>query len=230
MGVTMKEFCEQDRPYEKCLRLGTNALSDAELLAVILRSGTRGEGALNLAMKVLSGSKKDSGILALIDMSIPELMKIKGIGKVKAIELKCVAELSKRIAAADRKQQKNFTTPKQIADYYMEQLRHESRERLLLMLLDAKGELLHDFVLSIGTVDASLISPREIFIEALRHEAVRIVLVHNHPSGNPKPSEEDIAVTEQIEKLGKIIGIPLIDHIIIGDNIYTSFREHGLIR
>lgn len=230
MGVTMKEFCEQDRPYEKCLRLGTDALSDAELLAVILRSGTRGEGALNLAMKVLSGSKKDRGILALIDMSIPELMKIKGIGKVKAIELKCVAELSKRIAAADRKQQKKFTTPKQIADYYMEQLRHESRERLLLMLLDAKGGLLHDFVLSIGTVDASLISPREIFIEALRHEAVRIVLVHNHPSGNPKPSEEDIAVTEQIEKLGKIIGIPLIDHIIIGDNIYTSFREQGLIR
>lgn len=230
MGVTMKEICEQDRPYEKCFRVGPEALSDAELLAVILRNGTLGEGSLNLAMQVLAHSKKEKGLLALMDMSIPELMEIKGIGKVKAIQLKCVAELSKRIAAARRETIVRFTTPGQIADYYMEQLRHETRERLLIVMFDAKGELLHDSVLSIGTVDASLISPREIFIEALRYEAVRIVLLHNHPSGDPGPSNEDIQVTERIEKLGKLMGIPLIDHIIIGDNKYISFREEGLIR
>lgn len=230
MGVTIREICEQDRPYEKCFRVGPENLSDMELLAVILRNGTFGESSLNLAMSVLSHSKKDRGLLALMDMSIPELMEIKGIGRVKAVQLKCVAELSKRIAAARREIPEKFTTPGQIAGYYMEQLRHETRERLLMMMLDVKGGLLHDVVLSVGTVDASLISPREIFIEALRYEAVRIVLIHNHPSGNPEPSGADIEVTERIEKLGNIIGIPLIDHIIIGDNSYISFRERGLIR
>lgn len=230
MGIMMKDISEQDRPYEKCMREGAGSLNDAELLSVILRNGTQGEGSLDLAMNVLSHSKHARGILGIMDMSIPELMKIKGIGRVKAVQLKCVAELSRRIALAGRNAVRTFTTPGMIADYYMEQLRHETREKLILLMLDVKGGFLHDCVVSMGTVEASMISPREIFVEALRYEAVRIILIHNHPSGNPEPSNEDIRVTECVEKLGHMIGIPLIDHVIIGDNRYVSLRERGLIR
>lgn len=229
MGIAMKDLKEQDRPYEKCLSKGPAFLSDAELLAVLLRSGTVGESALNLAMEVLACSRRKNGLAAVMDMSVPELTKIKGIGKIKAVQLKCIAELARRLSAIDAKERTCFCKPVQIADYYMEQLRHESREQLILMMLDIKGTLLHDLVLSVGTVDASLISPREIFVEALKYEAVRIILVHNHPSGNPEPSSQDIEVTKQVEKIGEMIGIPLIDHIIIGDNNYASFRERGII-
>lgn len=230
MGIKIKNISEKDRPYEKCLQRGADSLSDAELLAVILRTGTRDEGSLGLAMQVLSHSRKSRGILGIVDMTIPELMKIKGIGKVKAVQLKCVAELSARIAAASKDTDAKFNNPQRIADYYMEEMRHEPRERLVLLMLDVKGAFLHDCIISMGTVEASLISPREIFIEALKYEAVRIVLVHNHPSGDPEPSSEDIHVTDMVGRLGNIMGIPLIDHVIIGDNTYVSFKERGLIR
>lgn len=229
MGIIIENISEQDRPYEKCMREGAGALSDAELLAVILRTGTCGESSLDLAMKVLSHSRNKRGLLGIMNMSVPELKKIKGIGNVKAVQIKCLAELSMRIAAAKTDTTLTFNTPKIIADYYMEDLRHETREKLMLLMLDIKGKFIHDCTISVGTVDASLISPREIFIEALKYEAVRIVLVHNHPSGDPAPSAEDMRITHMMVKLGDIIGIPLIDHIIIGDNKYVSFKEQEII-
>lgn len=229
MGIGMKDLKELDRPYEKCLSKGVSSLSDAELLAVLLRSGTVGENAINLAMQILSSSRRKNGLMALVDLSIPELIKIRGIGKVKAVQLKCIVEVAKRLAMTAVQEEKRFSKPGQIAEFYMDQLRYEKREQLILMMLDMKGALLQDLVLSVGTVEASLISPREIFVEALKYEAVRIVLVHNHPSGNPEPSSQDIEVTKCVEKLGEMIGIPLIDHIIIGDNNYASFRERGII-
>lgn len=224
MGIIIEKINEEDRPYEKCLRYGAGALSDAELLAVILKTGTKGESALDLAMRVMSQSVRRHGLLGIIDMSVTELRKIKGIGKVKAIQLKCVAELAMRIHTAAREDTVKFDSPEKIADYYMGMLRYETKERLVLIMMDIRGGFIHDSVISIGTVEASLISPREIFIEALKYEAVRIALIHNHPSGDPTPSSEDIEVTSTIAQLGGILGIPLIDHVIIGDNRYISLK------
>ena len=155
-------------------------------------------------------------------------MGIKGLGKVKAVQLKCLAELSVRIAKAQASPSLSFTNPAAIAAYYMEELRHLEQEVLLLLMLNSKSRLIRDMIISQGTVRAALISPREIYIQALRHQAVSIILVHNHPSGVPDPSREDLELTRRVRQSGELIGIELLDHIIIGDRQAVSLRELGL--
>lgn len=225
--ITMKEMPESEQPFEKCFRYGAQVLSDAELLAVILRNGTKNMTALQLAQLFLS--KKDKNLLNLVSMPIEEMQKIPGIGRVKAAQLKCIAELAGRITRTSRAKSVELNEPGSIAAYYMESLRHESKEKLLLAMFDAKCSLLGDEVISVGTVTNSLVSPREIFLKALEYKAVHIVLLHNHPSGDPAPSEADRRVTQRILECGTIMGIALADHIIIGDNRYISFRENGLL-
>ncbi len=225
---TMKCIPKEERPYEKCLAGGASCLSDAELLAVILRTGSRGESALELSRKVLSLQGSEKGLLGIYHMSISDLMGIKGLGKVKAVQLKCLAELSVRIAKAQASPSLSFTNPAAIAAYYMEELRHLEQEVLLLLMLNSKSRLIRDMVISRGTVRAALISPREIYIEALRHQAVSIILLHNHPSGVPEPSREDLELTRRVRQAGELIGIELLDHIIIGDRQAVSLRELGL--
>ncbi|WP_373214992.1 DNA repair protein RadC [Ruminococcus sp. 5_1_39BFAA] len=229
---TMKELPEAQRPYEKCIREGVEALSDSELLAVILRSGTQGMNSLTLANKVLSLTKDTAypGLLGLMRLSLQDLMKVNGIGKVKAIQLKCIGELSKRMASAAAKPRISFRDPETIARYYMERLRHEEQELLFVMMFDNRNHLLGEHLVTKGTANATLVTPREIFLEALRYRAVCLILVHNHPSGDPSPSDCDIAVTEQIFKAGELVGISLLDHIIIGDQRYFSFRSQGLMK
>ena len=228
----MKELPEAQRPYEKCIREGAEALSDSELLAVILRSGTQGMNSLALANKVLSLTKDTAypGLLGLMRLSLQDLMKVNGIGKVKAIQLKCIGELSKRMARAAAKPRISFRDPETIARYYMERLRHEEQELLFAMMFDNRNHLLGEHLVTKGTVNATLVTPREIFLEALRYRAVCLILVHNHPSGDPLPSDCDIEVTEQIFKAGELMGISLLDHIIIGDQRYFSFRSQGLMK
>lgn len=228
--ITMKHIPKEERPYERCLRLGPEALSDAELLAIIIRTGSKESNSLELAQKILALNYPKEGILGLLHHSLPELMKVKGIGRVKAAQLVCIGELSRRIwkAAASLKQQ-SFHDPREIADYYMEDLRHQQQEQIVVMLLNTKNVLIRDCFLSKGTVNASVISPREILIEALRYGAVSMVLVHNHPSGDSTPSRQDLLLTERVKEAGTIIGISLLDHVIIGDNEYISFRERGLL-
>ena len=223
----MKELPETEKPYEKCAKYGAEYLSDADLIAVLIRTGTRGATSVELANQLLS--KNQGGILNLYRMTFEELKQIPGIGKVKAIQLKCMAELSKRLAMTRRRQSFSLTDASSVAAYYMEQFRHEEKENLLVAMFDAKCSLLGDKVISVGTVNASLISPREIFLAALNQKAVQIVLLHNHPSGQPFPSNQDKISTEMIKKCGDLLGIRLADHIIIGDNMYYSFREKGLI-
>lgn len=219
-----------DGPYEKYLKLGAQQLSDAELLAVILRTGTVGEDTVSIANKVLSlPCDRQSGILGLHHISLKELMSIRGIGQVKAIKLKCIAELSSRIAQQTAKKTLQMTDPATVADYYMERLRHFEREKVLLLMTDNRNRLIAEHILSEGTVNASLISPREVFLIALRYSAVYIMLLHNHPAGDPAPGRQDIAVTERIKKAAELIEIPLIDHIIIGDKKYFSFKEMGYL-
>lgn len=227
-NLTMKSIPKEERPYEKCLARGADSLSDAELLSVILRTGAQGESALELSRKVLALQKEGNGLLGIYHMSISDFMQIRGIGSVKAVQLKCIAELSKRIARSHFSDGVSFHDPVSVAEYYMEEMRHLEQEILMLVMLNTKGRRIGDQIISKGTVRASLISPREIFIEAVRAQAVSILLVHNHPSGNPDPSPEDIALTRQVREAGAMLGIELLDHIIIGDRQAVSLREQGL--
>ena len=225
----IKELLENERPYEKCVRMGAAALSDAELLAVLLRTGTKGTNAIDLARQILDKSMGHEGLLNIHQLSLEKLKKIKGIGKVKAIQIVCLSELAKRLSKAEACSGLIMNHPATIANYFMEEMRHEKQELLKLLMLNTKSKVLGETCISKGTVNSSLISPREIFMEALAKEAVSIVLVHNHPSGDPTPSEADKTITVQIKNAGEMIGIHLLDHIIIGNNCYTSFAEKHLL-
>lgn len=216
----------QDMPYERFVRFGPESLTESELIAIILRTGTKDCSALELAKQVLSMARYPrEGLLGLYDVTLEELMGIKGIGMVKAIKLKCLTELSMRISRACAGQGLSFTDSKMVAGYFMEKLRHKDTECVFLICLDSKGQMLQEKMISNGSVNMSLISPREIFLEALHAKAVNIILVHNHPSGDPAPSRSDKELTQNVRELGDKMNIPLLDHIIIGDNRYTSFRE-----
>lgn len=213
-------------PYERFLRFGPENLTESELLAIILRTGTKEMNAEELAKQVLSLAKYPrEGLLGLYDVTLDELMQIKGIGMVKAIKLKSLTELSMRISRASAKEGLLFTDSSTVADYYMEMLRHLNTECVILVCLDGKGQLIREKKLSDGSVKMSLISPREIFIEAIQCRAVNMLLIHNHPSGDPTPSRIDRELTANLKEMGDKMDIPLLDHIIIGDNRYVSFRE-----
>lgn len=220
----------ENLPYEKFIEYGPQSLTESELLAIILRTGTKEKNALQLAEEILSLSQTNrTGLLGLYDLPLEKLMAVKGIGKVKAVKIKCIAELAMRINTASAKNGLIVHKPSTVADYFMEKLRHRKKECVVVACLDAKGQLIKEIDLTSGSVNMSLISPRDVFLEALRYEAVNIILVHNHPSGDPKPSKEDIELTAAVKEMGIVMSIPLLDHIIIGDNKYTSFKEHGLL-
>ena len=156
-------------------------------------------------------------------------MEFRGIGQVKAVQIKCIGELSKRIASVSAKKLLDFQNPETIADYYMEQMRHEEQEIMICMMLNTKNQLLGETVISRGTVNASLVSPRDLILAAFRFRAVFIIIVHNHPSGDPKPSRDDLDITKRIQAACSLVDIPLLDHIIIGDQRYISFRQEGML-
>lgn len=217
-------------PYEKFLAYGSEHLTESELLAIILRTGTRSASALRVAEQVLELAQPPrEGLLGLYDVSLEQLMSVRGIGEVKAIQLKCLTELSMRISRATAREGLVFCNSRSVAEYFMEQLRHRTTECVILVCLDSKGQSLRESLLSNGSVRMSLISPREIFMEALQQKAVNILLVHNHPSGDPTPSKSDRMLTQNIREMGEKLEIPLLDHIIIGDNRYTSFKELSLL-
>lgn len=224
----MKDIPNAERPYEKCLKQGTEALSDAELLAVLLRTGTKGENVLALAKRLLY-QDGGAGLLGIHQFSFQSLMKLKGIGKVKAVQILCLSELAKRLSKASVEPRLRFSSSQSVAEYYMEDLRHRNQEVMKLLLLNSKAELIDETNISKGTVNASLVTPRELFVEALKKEAVSMILLHNHPSGDPTPSRDDILTTKRISECGLLIGIELLDHIIIGNNCYVSFQEENLL-
>ena len=225
---TMKNLPEQERPYEKCWRQGAGSLTDAELLSVILRTGSRGEPALELSRRILEQFPQ-GGLLGIYHVSLPDLTQIRGICPVKAVQLKCIAELSRRMAKAQAGSSLSFTDPETVAEYYMEDFRHEEQEKLMVLLLNNRGGLLGEEIVSKGTVNGTMITPREIYLCALAHHAVSIILLHNHPSGNPSPSREDILLTRRVKESGELLGIELLDHIIIGDQSAVSFRREHLL-
>ena len=215
-------------PFEKALRFGFEALSDKELLAIIIRSGTKNcsvfEASENL-IKYLTGNQ----LLGLYDLSINELSKIPGIGKVKAVQLKSICELSRRISRQLKPKQPLLDSDEAVADYFMESLRHLDHEEFHIILLDNKCHLISVQEVSRGSINSTMMPVREIARYALSANASSIILIHNHPSGDSSPSTEDISSTKQILEAMKLIGITLIDHIIIGDNVYTSFKREKII-
>ncbi|MBQ4472983.1 MAG: DNA repair protein RadC [Lachnospiraceae bacterium] len=224
--LTQKEYPVSERPYEKAQSQGIEALSDGELLAVILRTGTRHQTALELARRVLNlDEKKHPGLLILRQATAEELRQIDGIGTVKAIQLLAIGELARRMSKTARPELPVMRSAQDIARYYMEDFRHLGYEQLLLGMLDHKGRLIGESIMSRGKVNATFVSVRELFLTALRRGAVQIFLVHNHPSGDPAPSDEDIAMTRRAAEAGRILDIPLADHLIIGDLRYTSLRD-----
>lgn len=227
--MTMKERPVSERPYEKCLESGPESLSDGELLAVILRSGTRECSALELAWKILEKHPVYKGIAGLYHMKIGMLKEIPGIGNVKAIEILCILELSRRLSRASVARETDFSSPEYIASYYMESMRHLEEERVLLLLLDGKHHLMKEIFLAKGTANSAYVPVKSIFIEAFRHEAVYLILLHNHPSGCAEPSREDLVLTRRVREAGELLGIPLTDHIIIGDRCFTSLREQKMM-
>lgn len=229
--IKMKDIPKQDRPYEKCVSKGPGILSDAELLAVILRTGSRTLSSLQLAQKVLELTySKDDGLLGLCRLSLSDFQKLPGIGIVKGIQLQCIGELSKRISRrAATVTNTTFTNPQSVAEYYMEEMRHLQQEHCYVMFLNTRQALIKDLLISKGTVNTSLASPREIFIEALRCQAVGIILVHNHPSGDSTPSQEDCLLTRKVSEAGSLVDIQLLDHVVIGDNNYCSFKKEGML-
>ncbi len=215
-------------PYERFLRFGPSSLTDAELLAIMLRTGTKGTDALTLAHRVLS--LYDPGQERLIGLrraTMPQLTEMPGIGEVKAVRVLSAAEIANRMVREKCLEAEVFTDPEMIADFYMESLRHLSYEVVLVAHLDNKCRLIGEDMISRGTANAALLSPREVYMKALERRAVQIVLIHNHPSGDPTPSQMDAEITEQVRAAGELMDIRLLDHIIIGDLCYRSFREEG---
>ena len=222
----IEDLPEDARPFEKYQKYGLNVLSDAELLALILRTGTRQINCMELCRKVLEAG--GGSLAGLYGKTEKELQKISGIGPVKAVEIICVCELARRIAKARRSYDEPLDAAVKIAERYMEEMRRFKEEHVILLLLDIKCRLIKELTISIGTVNQSFLRPREVFVQALKYEAVNLVLLHNHPSGDPTPSKSDIFITDKIIEVSELIGIPLVDHIIIGDCCYISFREKGL--
>lgn len=224
-----KELPLSEQPYEKCMEYGAQSLSDAELLAVFLRTGSQGECSVDLAKRLLC-ELPGQNIAGLYRISYANLCEIRGIGKVKAIQMLCLAEIAVRILRSGKHKNAFLCNdPAVVAGYYMPSMRFLETEQVRLLILDGKNALEKEMILSTGSFTASMAAPREVFYYALKHKAVSIILLHNHPSGDPSPSKDDLVLTKRMADTGSMIGIPLLDHIVIGDNRYISLRESGYL-
>lgn len=225
MGELIKEIPEYLRPYEKALRNGVSTLDDAELLALVLRSGTGGEGVLQLSRRVIAhAGGKISGIK---NLSAEELKKLKGIGKVKALQLQALSVLSVRMNVKDDSESPVFSTPDMAAEIFGGEMSLHDQEVVKILYLDGRNRLIKQMDISLGTVNQAMVPVREILIHALDYKAVYMILMHNHPAGDPEPSDADIRSTLQLLKAGELTGIHLLDHIIIGNQRYVSLRAEG---
>lgn len=226
LPMTVKEMAVEERPREKMLARGEKSLSNAELLAILLRTGTKNKNAIELANYIIN--KDLQGLRYLQDMTIEELCEIDGIGLSKATMIKAALELGIRVSSTKPKAYK-VKNPWDIYKYYMDSLRYQKKEIFKVVLLNTKNEIIADIDVSIGTLNSSLVHPREVFREAIKRSTNKIILMHNHPSGKVEPSKEDKDITLRLIRCGEIIGIEVIDHIIIGDGLYFSFKENKII-
>lgn len=222
----IKEMPDLERPREKMINHGSHMLSNAELIAILIGSGNKKQNAIELSREIISSF---GGLIALTDITYEELVSIRGIGNAKACNILAALELNKRVAAFSIKKKMKITSPNDICNIFMDGLRYEKKERFIIVLLNTKSEIISKEVISVGNLNSSIVHPREVYKYAIKKSAASIVFIHNHPSGNPKPSNNDKNITKRLVEVGDIIGISVLDHIIIGNDVYFSFKEHNLI-
>jgi DNA repair protein RadC len=223
-GPVIRDLPAEERPRERMEQYGPSALSTAELLAILLRVGSRGESALRLAERLLS---QFGGLTGLAQARLPQLFALSGMGLAKATQIKAAFEIGKRLAASSEGPRPTVSCAEDAAKLVMEDLRYLQQECLVAVFLDTRNQVIRVHTLSVGTLTGSPAHPREIFREALAHGSANLILCHNHPSGDPSPSREDIALTSRLRQAGELMGVPLLDHIIIGGGKYVSLKEAG---
>lgn len=226
-NLKVLEIPKNERPTEKLINFGSDALSNSELLAIILRSGVKGESVLNISQKVLS---EVHGLDGILNISYDELTSIKGIKTVRAAQILAVVELFRRFKSLKTQNDKiSINSPSDISDMLIQEMRGFNQEILKVIVLNTKNNIIRVKDVFKGTLNTSIVHPREIYSEALKSGGASIIICHNHPSGDPTPSKEDINITKRIMECGKILGIKLLDHLIIGDKEFVSLKEKGII-
>lgn len=224
--LMIRDFPEEERPRERFEQSGPESLSNHELIAILLRTGTKEESVLQLSNRLLTNFE---GLRLLKDATLDEITAIKGIGKAKAIQVLAAVEIGRRISNLAYDDRYVIRSPEDCANYVMNDMRFLSQEHFVCLYLNTKNQVLHKKTVFIGSLNASIVHPREVFKEALRRSAASVICLHNHPSGDPTPSREDIEVTKRLVESGKIIGIELLDHLIIGENKFVSLKEKGYL-
>ena len=224
--LMIKELPSDERPREKLRDNGAQAMGNSELLAILLRTGNQDESALRLAEHLLD---QQAGLAGLGNATVEDLEQVKGIGEAKAATVLAAIELGRRVAVLAPTQRLVIHTPDDVAAMLLPRFRYEPREHFLAVLLSTKNHVLKTAVISIGSLNASIVHPRELFREAINARAAAVILVHNHPSGDPSPSPEDAALTRKLAEAGKLLDIPVLDHIILGDGKYISLKEKGIL-
>ncbi|MCH1626564.1 RadC family protein [Ferdinandcohnia quinoae] len=222
----IRDFPQEERPRERLISDGPESLSNHELLAILLRTGTKEESVLQLSNRLLQHFE---GLRLLKDASVEEITMIKGIGIAKAVQIMASIELGRRIGKLQYEDRYVIRSPEDGARYVMEDMRFLSQEHFVCLYLNTKNQVIHRQTIFIGSLNASIVHPREVYKEAFRRSAASIIAIHNHPSGDPAPSREDIEVTKRLVECGKIIGIELLDHLIIGEHKFVSLKEKGYV-
>ncbi len=222
----VREWPENERPRERLIRYGGAALSEAQLLAILLRTGSGDRGVMDLALSLLDTFKS---LRDIDNASMSDLSSIKGIGTAKIAQMKAAFELGRRLMAEPGHDGPLLLSSSAVYSFFAPRFKHLKKEVFLCLLLDVKTRFIKEVKISEGTLTNSLIHPREAFKEAIRESAAAVIFIHNHPSGDPSPSRDDITVTERLKKAGEIVGISMLDHIIIGDGSYVSLKEKGLL-
>lgn len=224
--LVLRELPKEERPRERLMQHGAGALSNSELLAILLRTGTAKESAVKLAGKVLAAS---GGLRQLTDLSVAQLTAIKGIGQAKAVQLLAGIELGRRLSRARLEDTPAIRSPREAAELVRDDLRYLNQEHFIVLFLNTKNRVIGKETLFIGSLNASIVHPREVFKSAIQRSSASIICAHNHPSGDPTPSPEDIDVTRRLAEAGKLMGIELLDHVIIADQAHVSMKELGYI-
>jgi len=226
MAQTIKQWPESDRPREKLLEKGAETLSDAELLAIILRTGeaSTGQSAVDHGRELMA---RFETFRRLAETSLQELWAIKGIGPAKAAQIKAVLEIAKRYSEEPIQQGEQFRSSRDVFQHYREHLGSQKKELFYVLLLDGKNRKIKDVRISEGSLTSSLVHPREVFNPVIRESAAAVILVHNHPSGDPTPSQEDLEITRRLREVGEVMGVRVLDHIVVGKGRYVSFVDDG---
>ncbi|SEU17683.1 DNA repair protein RadC [Paenibacillus sp. NFR01] len=224
--LMLRDLPHEERPRERMMHYGAESLSQAELLAILLRTGTRRESAIHIAQRILG---QTGGLRGLADLSIQELTEIKGIGPAKAVQLKAGIELGRRMANSRLTEPVTIRSPFDAAEILSEQLRYLQKEHFVCLFLNTKNHVIAQETLSMGSLNASIVHPREVFRAAMKWSSAAIICAHNHPSGDPTPSPEDIALTSRLRQAGEIVGIDVLDHLVIGDGSFVSLKEKGYL-